>query len=50
MLNNLNNMKTPLGQEFYAALVKKVYPIYDMGYLVYVNQTVHMVITAFCIC
>ena len=47
MLNNLNNMKTPLGQEFYAALVKKVYPIYDMGYLVYVN---HMVITAFCIC
>ncbi len=39
MLNNLNNMKTPLGQEFYAALVKKVYPIYDMGYLVYVNQS-----------
>ena len=39
MLNNLNNMKTPSGQEFYAALVKKVYPIYDMGYLVYVNQS-----------
>lgn len=39
MLNNLNNMKTPLGQEFYAALVKKVYPIYDMEYLVYVNQS-----------
>ena len=39
MLDNLNNMKTPYGQEFYAARVQKAYPIYDGGYLVYVNQS-----------
>lgn len=39
MLDNLNNMKTPYGQGFYAARVQKAYPIYDGGYLVYVNQS-----------
>ena len=48
MLNNLNNMKTPLGQEFYAALVKKKfirYMIWDIWYMLI--KAVHMVITAF---
>ena len=40
MLNNLNNMKTPFRTRILCGIgKKKVYPIYDMGYLVYVNQS-----------